>query len=237
MRILIAPLLAGIIAIGPVPRVDADDIIDTSLRTWVTQNLHFENERPPLIRKQPVRAFIRSDDPQIVAETRREIANFAAAFGLPVAFVTTDINLAVVTAPRIADGRKPSRTFLADLGLPDATIDDIVRGADWSDGCGLYSGRDDRGRILGSIVAADTSLSPKHLRSCVASGVIFGFGLRTASSETIEFPHDHLPFLLLGRALAGCEQKMGERMPAEAVRIRDAYLDCMVESLKPKFAE
>jgi len=236
MRRLIAPLLLGIVVLGATARVDANDI-ETTLRTWVTQNLHFEHDRLPLIRTQPVRAFIRSDDPEIVGETRREIANFAEAFGLPIAFVATEINLAVVIGERIADGRKPSRTFLAGLGIPDATIDDIIRVSDWSDGCGLYSGRDDGGRILGSIVAADASLSRKQQRSCVASGVIFGFGMRTAARETIAFPHDHLPFLLIGRALAGCERQMGDRSNTEAARIRDAYLDCMVANLKQKFAE
>lgn len=229
-------LFVGFLFLGaPAARGGADDL-DQVLREWVAQNIYFESDRWLLIRKRPVRAYIRTDDPEIATEARRAITNFADAFGLGVEFTTTDANLFVVTANGIADGDKPSRTLLASLGLTDAGIDFIVRTARWSGGCGTYSSRDKLGHVSATIVAADKSLTPKKLRSCVVTGIIFSFGLRVRGQEILDYSNDYIQFLLLARSLAACEKELSGKESELRPSVHDVYLECVLSGLKAKFS-
>jgi hypothetical protein len=179
----------------------------------------------------------RPTTPEVTSEARKAIANFADAFDLGFEFTATDANLVVVMANGITDGEKPSRTLLASLGLTEAAINIVVGSSNWSSGCGVYNSRDSQGHISGSIVAVDKALLPKKLKSCVATGIIFSFGLRIKGQEILDYSNDYIQFLLLARSLAGCEGKISAQDSEQTASIRDAYLECVVNRLKAKLSE
>ena len=179
-----------------------------------------------------------ADDSDIANEARKAITNFSDAFGLEVEFTATHANLIVVTADGVADREgKPSRSLLASLGATEAGIDLIVKTAHWSNGCGLYSTRDYQGHVSVSIVAGDKSLSSKNLKSCIVSGVIFSFGLRTKDHNIVDSTNDYIQFLLLARSLANCERKISPQISERNAPVRDVYVECIFNSLKAKLSE
>jgi len=108
----------------------ASDSLDQVLRAWISQNISFvkdrENRDTLFIRKRPVRAHVRSDDPEINTQARGAISNLADAFGLEHTFTTDRMNLFVATAEGIAGSAKPSKRVLSGLGLPSSAVDQIV---------------------------------------------------------------------------------------------------------------
>ena len=212
--------------------------LDLVLREWVSKNIYFENDRLLIIRKRPVRAYIKSDDPEIVTEARKVIVNFADAYGLGVEFVTTNANLVVITANGIADGEgKPSRTLLASIGLTESDIDLVVgEMVSWSLGCGIFVTRDKQSKISASILAGDKALPAKKLKSCVSAGITFSFGLRIETEEIFANSNDYIQYLFLARSLAGCERKISAQYPDQTTPVRDAYLECVVNGLKAKLS-
>ena len=211
---------------------------DKVLREWVAHNIYFENSRFLLIRKRAVRADIRSDDPKIVAEARDAISILAGAFGLDVQFVTSGGNLFVVTADGVAepDGT-PKASLLASLGITESGIKTITALTRWRSGCGNYSSRDSQGQISASVIAADKSLPPEKIRTCVVTGILYSFGLRTKGREALDSPTDYVQFLLLARSLAACDHKLSAEKVDDATSVPDLYVGCIVNRLKSKLFE
>ena len=238
LRSIALVLFTGCYLFGAGAAQASKDDLDQVLRAWVAQNIYFENDRLLLIRKRPVRAQIMVEDFEITSDARKAIANFSDAFGLGVEFTTTHANLIVVTADGIADAEgKPRRSLLARLGATEAGIDLIVKTAHWSKGCGVYNTRDYQGHVSVSIVAGDKSLSSKNLKSCVVTGIIFSFGLRTKGQDILDDSNDYIQFLLLARSLAGCDRKITAQNIEQNAPVRDVYVECIFNSLKAKLSE
>jgi hypothetical protein len=215
--------------------------LDQALRAWIAENIYVikvpEKARDTLfIRQRPVRADLRTDDPDVASDARRTIANLADAFHLAYEFTPTSPNIIVATPDRISDqSGKPDGNFLRGLGLPDVVIDQLSKVANWSSGCGVHSFPDVNGRIAASIVAADKRLTPVQVRRCIVTDIINSFGLRVGGRhDAVDGVNDYMQFLLLARALVACENKSPSL--AEAVSVKDAYVDCAFEQLKPKLS-
>jgi hypothetical protein len=225
---------------GAVAAQGGKDELDQVLRSWITRNVYFSTDRDNrdtlFIRKRPVRTHIVSDDPEIVVEARKAVANFANAFGLGYEFTTTNVNLLVVTANGIADNGKPNRRFLSGLGLAESEINEIADKDNWSEGCGVYDSHNSDGRILIGVVAGDKILREK-LKSCLVSGIIAGFGLRIQGEKMLTDVNDYVQFLLLARSLSECDKKIMSQNLDKTTPIRGVYLECVLGGLKAKLSE
>ncbi len=226
--------------LSAVPAQSSNPELDQVLRSWITDNTHFEkdqnNQDILFIRKQPVRVYIKIDDPEIVAEARTAIANFANAFGLQYEFTATNINMIIGVASGISEKGRPSRSLLTSFGLKTSDIDYIVSilGDSWSTGCGFYHSRDSEGRLGFSIVAGDKGLARKKLKSCIVTGIISAFGLRMSGHEVVDHSNDYIQFLLLARSLLECEKKISLQKMDEALPTRGTYIDCVSNTLHLK---
>jgi hypothetical protein len=230
-------LVVGLLLFGARTSKGGAPELDQVLRSWVTQNIYLEQDQLILIRKQPVRALISTDNIETASEARTAIANFSDAFHLGLEFASLRPNLIVATANGIADkDGKPNRVFLSSLGLPEAVSDQISKSTQWSSGCGFYSSRNTRGQILISIVAGDKALPEKKLKSCVVTGVAVSFGLRARGQEILDFSNDYVQFLLLARSLAACDKKFSAQHYDKLVTTRD-YVECIVADMKAKLFE
>jgi len=146
------------------------------------------------------------------------------------------MNLFVATAEGIAGSAKPSKRVLSGLGLPSSAVDQIVNVvSDWSTGCGMHDTRDDDGRLSNSIVIADKSLPPQRIQSCIASGIVFSYGLHIRMNQAFDNPNDYVQFLLLARATSDCERSFGARDETKAMR--DAIVECILSKLKVKLSQ
>jgi hypothetical protein len=211
--------------------------LDEVLRDWITQNIALE--RTPdgkdvlLRRKLPVRAYIRVDDPVIAADARATIANFAEAFGLEHEFTSSNINMVVATADRVAekDG-KPRMELLQSFGLTGSNTD-FIKDLDWSTGCGYYGSRAPQERFLTfSIVAGSEELTKQRLKSCIMTGIIIGFGMRTIESQIINSTDGYLQYLILGRANKECDDEATAAGQPTSSRM---LIDCVYQKMRPKF--
>jgi hypothetical protein len=168
---LVTSISIGLVAfaalVGPFAAQGASEDLDQVLRGWILQNVSFykdqQNRETLFIRKRPVRAYIRSDVPEVTTEARNAVANLANAFGLEYSFTTSDVNMIIATAVDIAGGGKPNRGLLGSLGLPGSAIDTIADTTKWETGCGTYGSRDNDGRVSFSLALGDKGLSPKNL--------------------------------------------------------------------------
>lgn len=213
-----------------------DDPVDQALRSWVGQNIYFEHDRLLLIRRAPVQADIKIDDPQIISEATLAITNLAHAFDLKVEFGVANANLILVRANGIADkDGKASRTLLTELGFQEADVNVIRNSTQWLTGCGVYSWRDSRNQISSSIVAVDKALSQKKLKSCIVTGILFSFGLRVRSEEVLDFSSDYIPFALLARSIVVCDKEISTGIATYSGSIRDVYIACIARKLRSKF--
>jgi hypothetical protein len=185
-----------------------------------------------LIRKQAVRADIRSDNSDISADARAAIANLANAFGLDYEFTTVRPNLLVVVARGIAESGKPNKAMLRTLGAPEAAINYLPDSESWSTGCGAYAFWGSNAHIVYAIVGGDPDMMPA-LQRCIVTGILNGFGLRSGIKEFVTSPDDYLQYLLLARALARCDQN--DTLQGETKH--NAYIACTVHQLKAKLIE
>lgn len=215
--------------------------LDLVLRDWIIQNIEFgkdkEAQETIFIRQRPIRAYIKSDDVGVNLDARNAVANFADAFGLEHSFTTSDINMIIATASDISDHGKPKKSILIGLGFPESAANKIAEESDWSSGCGTYDSRNIDGRLSVSIVVGDTSLPPKKLRSCIVTGIIFGFGMRVKGQEILDYSNDYMQFLLLARSIAHCEKTTGSQNPGQSKPKPHDYLECVFDSLRSKLTE
>jgi hypothetical protein len=240
-RVIGITLVAIAAFVAPIVAQDATEELDQVLRAWILQNVSFdkdqENREILFIRKRPVRAYIRSDDPELAAEARNTVANLANAFGLEYSFTTSGVNMIIATAIDIAGGGRPNRALLGSLGLPESAIDSIADTTKWATGCGTYGSRDSDGRVSFSIALGDKGLSPKKQKSCIVTGIIFGFGLRITGQEILDYSNDYTQFLLLARSLVACEKKISEQIIEQPKPTRDVYVECVLNRLRLKLSD
>jgi hypothetical protein len=217
----------------------ADDDLDRSLLDWISQNIRFEKisqgKDTLFIRKEPVRAYVRSDDPDLIYRVHNEVSILADAFKLPSTWETTDINLIVVVADHISIDGRPNRDLLASLGLAEGIIDIMVRNVHWDKGCGYYAGSDKDGRLEASIVAVER-LNPRvNPGLCAASGVLFSFGLRIrVESPVLDQPLDYIPYVFLARSVADCDRQIDSAQSRDASVNKNSYLTCVRDAMKRK---
>jgi hypothetical protein len=238
-RLLAAALFVG--SFGVTPALAGGAELDQLLGAWIAQNVHFEKDgggRDTLfIRKRPVRAYIRSDHPEIVADARAAVANFADAFGLEYEFTTTNVNMIIATADEISSGGKPNEGLLRSLGLSDVGINAIGDTQVWSTGCGQYDSRDNDGRLSVSILLGENTLPPTKQRACIVSGIVFGFGLRMKGNAILDDSNDYVQFLLLARSLSDCDKKLSAQIVDKTASIPDLYVECVRSSLRTKISQ
>jgi hypothetical protein len=213
--------------------------LDNVLRGWVGQNVHFlkdqEGKDTIFMRKQSVRADIRSEQDDVQTTARTAIANLANAFGLESQFTTATPNLVVVSVSGIAEGGKPNRPLLRSLGAPEVAINFLPESESWSTGCGAYAYWNKSGRLVYAIVAGDPNIAA-GLGRCMVTGILTGFGLRSRPKDFINNSDDYVQYLLLARALAACDNDIEGSGQADESR-RDRYIDCMVGRLKTRLTE
>jgi hypothetical protein len=209
------------------------DELDDLLEDWVVQNVYFEKNQDGgdtlFVRKEPVRIYLESDDPKVLADTRVAVANLSEAFGLQYEFTSKNVNLMVVVANGITIDGKPNRNLLHRLKVPEVIVETIAKSDQWSKGCGVYAGHDKGGRIAIGMVFAEKSASEDDVRTCVATGIIFGFGLRVSRRTALDEPHDYVQFLLLARAITRCEKN--------AIVKREEELKCIRDRLRATLAD
>jgi len=211
--------------------------LDGVLRDWITRNIALERTADGrdvlLLRKAPIRAYIRIADPDIESEARTAIANFADALEISYEFTSTNINMVVAIADRIADeSGKPSMDLLRSFGLTGDNTD-VVTDNDWSPGCGYYGSRDLVERFLiFSIVAGRKDFTKQRLKSCVMTGIIMGFGLRIQERRLIESADGYLQFLLLGRSSKECDDEV---TATGQLSTSESLIDCVYKKMRSKF--
>jgi hypothetical protein len=213
--------------------------LDNVLRGWVGQNVHFvkdqEGKDTIFMRKQSVRADIRSEQDDVQTTARTAIVNLANAFGLEFEFTAATPNLLVVSASGIAEGGKPNRPLLRSLGAPDVAINFLPESESWSTGCGAYAYWNKNGRVAYAIVAGDPNIA-SSLGRCMVTGILNGFGLRSRTRDFINNSDDYVQYLLLARALATCDNDIESSGPTDESR-RDRYIDCTVGRLKTRLTQ
>jgi hypothetical protein len=216
----------------------AEDPTDKLLRGWISRSIYVsqnQNGSPSLfVRKQPIRAHIRTDIAAIHADASTAITSLAKSFKLGHEFTSDSANLIVATASSIADGDKPSRILLHELGLPERAIDQVAASSGWSTGCGVYVFGDRFGQISGSIAVADERLSSEKLRDCIVFGIVYGFGVGVKERRTFDAQTGFVPYVILASVLSSCIAKLESltgnvSSPTDMERM---YVDCAFERLR-----
>lgn len=224
-----------------VPGAKAGDELGDTLQAWIMQNIRFEkNEKGEdklFIRGKPVRAYIDGLDQDIVADARSEITNLSRAFNLEHEWATNDINLAIIGAFNIVVDGKPSKNVLSKIGLADDALRFVSATDSWKNGCGIYDGRDEDGRLKNSILVIEKSLSLSKARLCAATGILLNFGLRLNGETYLETNSDYVQFLPLARSLVECERKIGARILEKRTIRKKEYLECLVENMKDRLSK
>ena len=215
--------------------------LDQLVRGWVMENIRFEkdvNDRETLfVRRQPVRAYIRTDDPEVMGDARRAIANFANAFGLEHEFTDSEVNLVFITANGISeDDGSPSRALLRSLNVPENAVAAIADSGRWTQGCGIYQFRASDGSLSISIAAGDNALGQAKLKSCAITAIVNGFGLRITSGGPVIHSDDYLQYLLLARATVRCD-KTAAANSYNLASGREDLIECIFRVVRAKLSD
>jgi hypothetical protein len=220
----------------------AEGSVDSLLREWIEDDLHFlsdSNNNPKLaIRREPVRAHVYSEDRSADEDMRLALTLLSQASELKIEFTSVNPNsLAIVTSP-INDGDKPNRALLKRLGLPDGAIDIVSSTGGWASGCGMYAFGDQFGNILMTLAFGDKHLPSDKLKDCVTEGILRGFGLRTKRSSTIRAADGYFHYLLLIKAVRFCDKELvlATEGRGNITALRRRYTDCASEFIKKVIA-
>lgn len=225
-------LLPHVAAAAP-PSLELEQVLRAWIKESITISKTATGREAILVPKQPVRAYVKTDDAAADDMTRNMIGNFAKAYGLEYEFTPQRTNLILVATDRIADGNgAPDKRLVMSFGFSESEYRHFAT-ANWSTGCGFLISPGENGELRGSFLAVKKDLEKGKRDGCIAMLIAVSFGLGINGKLTFDPFQDYLPLLMLGRAVKECDN--AATTGGLPMVTRELLIDCVFNKLVPKF--